>query len=97
MWACARGKLDAATVLYKWKPSCLATPNRDGQHPLAVARMMGHGNVAQILEYLEAERQRHQLAHVQQSQHSQQQQLKELHVSTTLVQSQSQVIINLCS
>ena len=94
MWACARGKLDAAAVLYKWRPGCLTTPNRDGQHPLAVARMMGHSNVAQALEYLEAERQRQQLAQ-QNRQHSHQQQLKELHISTTLVQSQSQVKLEL--
>ena len=96
MWACARGKLDAAVVLYRWKPSCLVTLNRDGQQPLAIARMMGHSNLAQTLECLEAERQRQQMSqqnrqHTQQQQQQQHQQLKELHVSTTLNQSHAQV------
>ena len=93
MWACARGKLDAAVVLYRWKPSCLVTLNRDGQQPLAIARMMGHSNLAQTLECIEAERRRQQMSQQnrQHTQQQQQQQLKELHVSTTHNQSQTQV------
>ena len=94
MWACARGKLEAAAALSKWKPACLMTPNREGQYPLHVARMMGHTHLAQSLELLEAERQHQQQLAQKSLSQLQQEQLKELHISTSAVHSsQSHVCI----
>ena len=87
MWACARGHHEAASLLCRWRPSCLTTPNRENILPLTMARIMGHVNMAQQLELIEKERQRQQeQQQLQQQQLQQQQQLKQLHISTTIAQ-----------
>ena len=53
MWACAKGQIDAALTLYHWNGGAVGVCNKDGQLPLALARLRGHSNLATQVEQLE--------------------------------------------
>ncbi len=56
MWACARGHLESASVLYQWNPSPLQVCNRAGVQPLTLARLHNHPDIVSHLESLELQR-----------------------------------------
>ncbi len=53
MWACARGKLEAVAVLYRWNTSALNVCNKMGSLPVSVARCHCFHHIAEMLERLE--------------------------------------------
>ena len=57
MWSCARGKSEAALVLYHWNFIALYVCNKEGQVPLGVARVHGNEDLAGHVEHLEMMRQ----------------------------------------
>ncbi|XP_065367285.1 uncharacterized protein Camta isoform X2 [Calliphora vicina] len=59
-WACSRGHLDTAVLLYKWNQNALKIKNHAQQTPLDVADNKGHKNIVAEIYRLEHERQRKQ-------------------------------------
>ncbi|XP_046809797.1 calmodulin-binding transcription activator 1 isoform X2 [Lucilia cuprina] len=59
-WACSRGHLDTAILLYKWNQNALKIKNHAQQTPLDVADNKGHKNIVAEIYRLEHERQRKQ-------------------------------------
>ncbi|XP_059490019.1 calmodulin-binding transcription activator 1 isoform X4 [Neocloeon triangulifer] len=56
MWACSRGHLDTALVLYEWNHDSLKVLNNNGQSALGCARSAHHSAIAEEIEKLEASR-----------------------------------------
>ncbi|KAM7346056.1 calmodulin-binding transcription activator isoform 2-T2 [Cochliomyia hominivorax] len=59
-WACSRGHLDTAVLLYKWNQNAIKIKNHAQQTPLDVAHNKGHKNIVAQIYRLEQERQRKQ-------------------------------------
>ncbi|KAL5286171.1 camt-1 family protein [Megaselia abdita] len=55
-WACIRGHLETAKILYKWNHNSLKIKNKLNQSPVEVARFKGFLNVVNVLDMLESER-----------------------------------------
>ncbi|XP_039443461.1 calmodulin-binding transcription activator 1-like isoform X5 [Culex pipiens pallens] len=56
MWACARGHIEAAVVLYKWNQTALNVKNNAQQSPLEVAKCRGFSGLVAELEKHETKR-----------------------------------------
>ncbi|XP_055609247.1 uncharacterized protein LOC129756408 isoform X2 [Uranotaenia lowii] len=56
MWACSRGHVEAAVVLYKWNQNALNVKNKSQQCPLEVAKLNGFIELVNELEKHEIER-----------------------------------------
>lgn len=56
MWACAKGHLEVATILYRYNHNALNVKNTQKMSSLDVAKANNHQNVIQELEKLEQER-----------------------------------------
>lgn len=81
MWACARGHMKTAVVLYNWNKGPLHSFNREGNLPLLVARQHGHHKLADQLEHIDSS---HDMSHNLNSSRSQ-----ESISSTSIYQTQS--------
>lgn len=57
MWSCARGKSEAALVLYHWNTIALYVCNKEGEVPLSIARRHGNTDLAAHIQHLELIRQ----------------------------------------
>lgn len=56
MWACARGHLETAAILYRYNHNALNVKNRRQEGPIELAKINGHQGVVLELEKLEKER-----------------------------------------
>uniref|UniRef100_A0A336LJG5 CSON009145 protein n=1 Tax=Culicoides sonorensis TaxID=179676 RepID=A0A336LJG5_CULSO len=56
MWACAKGHVDVAAILYRYNHNALNVKNNLNQSPVEVAEINKHSNIVQELEKLEQER-----------------------------------------
>ncbi|XP_037941724.1 uncharacterized protein LOC119674648 [Teleopsis dalmanni] len=59
-WACARGHIETATILYKWNHNALKIKNNLQQSPLEIATAKGHKHLLAEIYRLENERRRNQ-------------------------------------
>ncbi|XP_063699014.1 calmodulin-binding transcription activator 1 isoform X3 [Culicoides brevitarsis] len=56
MWACSKGHLEVATILYRYNHNALNVKNNQGMSPIDVAKANNHQNIVNELEKLEQER-----------------------------------------
>lgn len=56
MWACARGHIETAVMLYRWNHTALNIKNLKNQNALECARTNSHIDLAKELEKLEIRR-----------------------------------------
>jgi hypothetical protein len=56
MWACSKGRLDTALILYEWNHDALKVLNNKAQSALDCARAAQHAAIAEEIEKLEATR-----------------------------------------